>query len=199
MILAIKLTERDINIFKIIAKVGSISRGMLDDDFKMERRSIYRLTKGDDAFLKVHNTPAKKGKKIVNQYTYSFTEKGAEYAIENGFCKCVQGFNGYEHSLQAERTIKELLDSGLDVSYIYNEKEQEIIFRDEIKKMKDLDKVKKRKDSSFAVVDFAYYNEDKQLNLIEIETKNYRPKLRKQHSTYAKNLNANYTVIRYKK
>ena len=118
MILAIKLTERDINIFKIIAKVGSISRGMLDDDFKMERRSIYRLTKGDDAFLKVHNTPIKKGKKVVNQYTYSFTEKGAEYAIENHLCRAVQGFNGYEHSLQAERTIKELLDSGLDVSSI---------------------------------------------------------------------------------
>lgn len=197
--MAIKLTERDINIFKIISKCGSISRKMLNDDFEMERRSIYRLTKGDDAFLKIHNTPIKQGKKIVNQYTYSFTEKGAEYAIENGFCKCVQGFNGYEHSLQAEQTIKELLDSGLDVSSIYNEKEQEIIFKDEIKKMKDADRVKKRKDSSFAVVDFAYYNEDNKLNLIEIETKNYRPHLRKQHSTYAKNLNANYTVIRYKK
>ena len=196
--LAIKLTERDINIFKIISKTGSISRVMLEEDFNMERRSIYRLTKGDDAFLKVHNTPGRKGKKVVNRYTYSFTDVGAKYAIDNGFCKAVQGFNGYEHSLQSERTIKELLDSGLEVSDIYNEKEQEIIFKDEIKKMKDTDKVKKRKDSSFAVVDFAYYKDDK-LNLIEIETKNYRPRLRKQHSTYAKNLNANYTTIRYQK
>lgn len=196
--MAIKLTERDINIFKIVSKVGSISRGMLDEDFKMERRSIYRLTKGEDAFLKVHNTPQKSGKKIVNRYTYSFTEVGAKYAIENGLCKAVQGFNGYEHSLQSEKTIKELLDSGIDVANIYNEKEQEIIFRNEIKKMKDQDQAKRRKDSSFAVVDFAYYEGDK-LNLIEIETKNYRPKLRKQHSTYAKNLGGSYTTIRYKK
>ena len=31
--MAIKLTDRDIKIFKIIAKTGSISRGMLEDDF----------------------------------------------------------------------------------------------------------------------------------------------------------------------
>ena len=196
--MAIKLTERDINIFKIISKTGSISRKMLDEVFNMERRSIYRLTKGDDAFLKVHNTPTKKGKKIVNRYTYSFTEKGAEYAIEQGFCKAIQGFNGYEHSLQSEKTIKELLDSGIDVANIYNEKEQERIFKDQIKKMREEDQAKRRKDSSFAVVDFAYYEDDR-LNLIEIETKNYRPKLRKQHSTYAKHLGGNYTTIRYKK
>ena len=73
--MAIKLTERDIEIFKIISKTGSISRGMLEEDFNMERRSIYRLTKGDDPYLKIHNTPTKKGKKIVNRYTYSFATK----------------------------------------------------------------------------------------------------------------------------
>lgn len=197
--MAIKLTDRDIEIFKIISKTGSISRGMLENDFKMERRSIYRLTKGDDPFLKVHNTPVKKGKKVVNRYTYSFAEKGAKYAIENRFCTHVQGFNGYEHSLQAEKTIKELLDKDIDVSKILNEKEQEHKFRDTIRKMKEEDNVKRRKQSSFAVVDFAYYDNDDKLNLIEIETKNYRPGLRKQHANYAKKIGGNYTVIRYKK
>lgn len=197
--MAIKLTDRDIKIFKIIAKTGSISRGMLEDDFGMERRSIYRLTKGEDPFLKIHNTPAKKGKKVVNRYTYSFADKGAKYAIENGFCTHIQGFNGYEHSLQAERTIKELLEEGVSVEKILNEKEQEHVFRKEIKAMKDNDKVKHRKQSSFAVVDFAYFDNDNKLNLIEIETKNYRPGLKMQHSNYAKNLGGSYKTIRYEK
>ena len=34
--MAIKLTERDIEIFKIISKTGSISRGMLEEDFNMD-------------------------------------------------------------------------------------------------------------------------------------------------------------------
>ncbi|MCI5630243.1 MAG: hypothetical protein MR346_11555 [Clostridium sp.] len=197
--MAIKLTERDIEIFKIISKTGSISRGMLEEDFNMERRSIYRLTKGADPYLKIHNTPTKNGKKIVNRYTYSFATKGAEFAVNNNFCKYIQGFNGYEHSLQAERTIKQLLDDGISVDKILNEKEQEHEFRKEIKKMKDEDMVKHRKQSSFAVVDFAYYDSDNKLNLIEIETKNYRPGLKRQHSNYAKNLGGKYTVIRYKK
>lgn len=197
--MAIKLTDRDIKIFKIIAKTGSISRGMLEDDFGMERRSIYRLTKGEDPFLKIHNTPQKKGKKIVNRYTYSFADKGAKYAIESGFCTHVQGFNGYEHSLQAEKTINELLKQGIDVSQILNEKEQEHRFRKEIKAMEDADKAKNRKESSFAVCDFAFYDKDKKLNIIEIETKNYRPRLKLQHENYAKNLGGKYKTIRYEK
>lgn len=197
--MAIKLTTRDLEVFKIISKVGSISRYMLEKDFNMERRTIYRYLKGDDPLLKVHNTPTKQGKKIVNRYTYSFTEKGAKIAIELGYCRHVQGFNGYEHSLQAERTIKELLEKGIDVSEILNEKEQEHRFREEIKAMENQDKVKNRKESSFAVCDFAYYDKDNQLNIIEIETKNYRPRLRLQHKNYAKNLGAKYEVIRYRK
>lgn len=196
--MAIRLTERDISIFNIISKVGSISRAMLDEEFNMDRRSIYRLTKGDDAFLKVNNTPTKKGKKIVNRYTYSFTEVGAKYAIENNLCTAIQGFNGYDHSLQSERTVKQLLDKGIPVSKIYNEKEQEIVFKKEIKKMREDDKANNRKESSFAIVDFTYYEDDK-LQLIEIETENYRAKLKRQHSTYAKNLGGNYTTIKYKK
>lgn len=197
--MAIKLTNRDLEIFKIISKVGSISRGMLEDDFGMERRSIYRLTKGENPYLKIHNTPTKKGKKIVNRYTYSFAPKGAEVAINSGFCKYIQGFNGYEHSLQAERTIKDLIDSGIEVSEILNEKEQEHRFREEIKLMTEHDKVKNRKESSYAVCDFAYYDKDNKLNVIEIETKNYRTRLKMQHRNYAKNLGAKYTTVRYTK
>ena len=186
--MALKITKREEIIFQIISKVGATSRKMLVEEFGLDRRRISRLEK--EGFLKKHTDKEREGKRFKNRHSYSFGNSGKKYAKEKGYCIITQGFNGYKHNLKAEQIVKELLiEKGIPINNILNEKEQELIFKNEIRNAK-------KNKVDFKVNDIAYWDKQGNLHSIEIEN-NYRKSLIEQHSNYATQvLNVEYEYIK---
>lgn len=182
----LNLSEDEILIIKNITKAGSCTY------------SFIREVVGEKRLRKLCNSGILKKEKpyrieldgkIVNRHCYGLGDTGGKFALEQGFCSQLQGHNGYVHAEKMQKVVKELIvDKGIDIKDIYNEKEQKIIFKDKISKAKR-DKV------DFRVNDLAYKNSDNNWESVEITTKNYGKKLKKKHSNYAKVINANYTDI----
>ena len=186
--MALKITKREENIFQIISKVGAITRKMLVEEFGMDRRRITKLEK--EGFFKKHTDTEKEGKRLKNKYVYSFGTTGKAYAKEKGYCIVTEGYNGYKHNLKAEKAVKELLfEKNIPIDKILNEKEQELIFKNEIRNAR-------RNKVNFRVNDIAYWDNQGNLHSLEIEN-NYRKSLIEQHSNYATQvLNVEYEYIK---
>lgn len=188
-----RLTEKDILAMKIACKADAISHGMITEEIGIDRRRVAKLVK--EGYFKKNNSPTKGGKygrTVVNRYSYSLNEKGLEYSKNEGFAKAYGGFNGYEHLLKAEKVVKEFLDNGIKISDIKNSKELEIIYS------KDMGQAKRSKKTNYSVCDLAVID-GKNVTMYEVETKNYRAKLKAQHKNFAINIakvgTSNYKTI----
>lgn len=188
-----RLTEKDVLAIKIASKADSISYEMAVEKIGIDRRRMAKLV--NEGYLKKNNSPTKGGKHgrtIINRYSYSLDLNGINYARDNSFSKAFGGFNGYEHLLKIERKVKELLDSGVELQSIKNSKELEILYS------KEISKAKKSKEIEFSVCDLAVIENDTVV-IYEIETENYRAKLKAQHKNFATKIakvsSSNYKVI----
>ena len=186
--MSLKITKREEIIFQIISKVGAITRKMLVEDFGVDRRRINKLEK--EGFFKKHTDKEKEGNRFKNVHAYSFGNSGKKYAKEQGYCIVTEGFNGYKHNLKAEKAVKELIvEKKISIQNILNEKEQELIFKNEIRNAR-------RNKVNFRVNDIAYWDNEGNLHSLEIEN-NYRKSLIQQHSNYATQvLNVDYEYIK---
>lgn len=186
--MGLKITKREEIIFQIVSKVGAITRQMLVEEFGLDRRRINKLEK--ENFLKKHTDKEKEDNRFKNKHSYSFGNKGKDYAKEQGYCIITQGFNGYKHNLKAEKAVKELIvEKEIPITNILNEKEQELIFKNEIRSAR-------RNKVNFRINDIAYWDNQGNLHSLEIEN-NYRKGLIEQHSNYAtKVLNVEYEYIK---
>ena len=175
----ISITSRDDLFMKIISKSGSATFKFASDKLKYKKSRLDKLVKA--GYLVENNDLAKggkRGKKLVNRYSYSLASEGANYCRVNGFIQAHGGHNGHDHADIACNFVHKLLtEENVDIENIKNEKELEIIYKKEIASAK-------RKKIKFSICDLAVI-ENNVTKIYEIETANYRKEHRVKHSNFA--------------
>ena len=176
----IYLTPRDDLMLKVTSKSGSVSYKFLKDTLKYDRGRINKLV--DCGYLVEHNNPikgGKRGKQILNRFSYSLGLNSVDYCKANGYINAHGGHNGAEHAEIAGDWVYELLTKqNVDINNIKNEKELELIFSKEISNAN-------HKGIDFSVCDLAVIDKHGAITIYEVETSNYRADHRKKHKAFA--------------
>lgn len=137
---------------------------------------------------KPYRTENEEGK-VVNRYLYTLGVEGQKLALEQNFCKKLQGANGYIHAEKMERVVNDLLvNKGISIENIYNEKDQKSIFKKELRELRN-------SKTEYHINDIAYKDEIGNWNSIEIVTSNYGKELLKKHEAFAAAIGAKYQKI----
>lgn len=189
--LNIRLTDRDILMLKIISKSGSATFKFLSEELGYKKTRMDQLAKA--GFIEENNDPTKggkRGKKLINRYSYSLATKGVDYCKMNRFITAHGGHNGHDHAHITCKFVYNLLDKEqIDIQSIKNEKELELIYKKEIA-------ASRRKKLKFSVCDLAVVKDD-ETTIYEVETANYRAEHRLKHKNFASKV-ANISKDNYK-
>ena len=188
----VRLRESDLLLLKVIC-VGGAATENYSNNLVGDRRVRTLIKKG---ILKKNKPFYDESRKNRNGHlkklnSLSLDTKGAEEVIKRGFCTKLQGFNGYIHTEQTEKIVEDLLtNKNIPVEKIFNEKEQEDMFKHQIYQAE-------AEGIDFAINDIAYYDLEDNLHSLEIET-NYKKELVIKHKNYAeKVLNVRYESHSY--
>ena len=186
----VSITQRDILMLKIISKSGSATFKFLSEKLGYQKSRMDKLVKA--GFLEEHNNPTKggkRGKKLVNRFSYSLAGAGVEYCKVNGFILAHGGHNGHDHANLTCNFVYNLLEKEqVDIQNIKNEKELELIYRKEIA-------TARRSKLKFSVCDLAVIKDNK-TTIYEVETENYRADHKLKHKNFAYKV-ANITKDNY--
>lgn len=127
--------------------------------------------------------------KVVNRHWYTLGEEGQKFALEQNFCKKLQGANGYIHAEKMERVVEDLLiNKKISIQNIFNEKDQKNLFKKELRELRN-------SKTKYHINDIAYKDELGNWNSVEIVTGNYGKKLLKKHKAFAEAIGAKYQKI----
>ncbi|MBO5130804.1 MAG: hypothetical protein J6B61_00950 [Romboutsia sp.] len=188
------ITSRDDSFLQVVSKSGSATFKFAADKLNYKKSRIDKLVKA--GYLVENNDPTKggkRGKQIVNRYSYSLGPKGVEYCQMKQYIQAHGGHNGHDHAdLTCNFVYKLLNEDDIDIKNIKNEKELELIYSKEIA-------IAKRKRMKFSVCDLAVIDNNV-AKIYEIETANYRKEHREKHRNFALKIanidKKNYKIIK---
>lgn len=191
----VKLMDRDILLLKIISKSGSATFKFLQENLKYNKPRLDKLVKA--GYIVENNDPTKGGKRgkfIVNRYSYSLGPNGVEHCKINRYITAHGGHNGHDHAHITCSHVYDLLENEkIPIENIKNEKELEVMYSQEIVKAN-------RSRLKYSVCDLAVILETGNVTIYEIETANYRKEHREKHKNFAfkiaKVSKENYKVIK---